>query len=87
MSQGMFFLSPQDFKIKIPSIVRDKIANQIQIKIDYELFEKNKVVFIVSVMLVFTVGVGYVYQYISMSPKDIVEITPEYVVMQLNLTS
>ena len=30
-------------------------------------------------MLVFTVGVGYVYQYISMSPKDIVEITPEYV--------
>jgi len=41
--------------------------------------KKNKVVFIVSVMLVFTVGVGYVYQYISMSPKDIVEITPEYV--------
>ena len=38
---GMFFVSPQDFKIKIPSIVRDKIANQIQIKIDYELFEKK----------------------------------------------
>ena len=38
---GMFFVSPQDFKIKIPSIVRDKIANQIQIKIDYELIEKK----------------------------------------------
>ena len=41
--------------------------------------KKNKVVFIVSAMLVFTVGVGYVYQYISMSPKDVVEITPKYV--------
>ena len=38
---GMFFVSPQDFKIKIPSIVRDKIAKQIQIKIDYELIEKK----------------------------------------------
>ena len=38
---GMFFASPQDFQIKIPSIVRDKIAKQIQINIDYELIEKK----------------------------------------------
>ena len=38
---GMFFVSPQDFQIKIPSIVRDKIAKQIQINIDYELIEKK----------------------------------------------
>ena len=43
------------------------------------LLKKNKVVFITSVMMVLTVGVVYVYQYISMSPKDVVEITPEYV--------
>ena len=38
---GMFFVSPQDFKIKIPSIVKDKIAKQIQININYELIEKK----------------------------------------------
>jgi hypothetical protein len=38
---GMFFVSPQDFQIKIPSIVRDKVAKQIQINIDYELIEKK----------------------------------------------
>ena len=43
------------------------------------LLKKNKVVFISSAMMVLTVGAGYVYQYISMSPKDVVEITPEYV--------
>jgi len=43
------------------------------------LLKKNKVVFIASAMLVLAVGTAYVYQYISMSPKDIVEITPEYV--------
>ena len=43
------------------------------------LLKKNKVVFIASAMMVLTVGTGYVYQYISMSPKDVVEITPEYV--------
>ena len=43
------------------------------------LLKKNKVVFISSAMMVLTVGTGYVYQYISMSPKDVVEITPEYV--------
>lgn len=32
-----------------------------------------------SAMMVLTVGAVYVYQYISMSPKDVVEITPEYV--------
>ena len=43
------------------------------------LLKKNKVVFVVFAMLVFAVGSGYVYQYISMSPKDVVETTPEYV--------
>ena len=43
------------------------------------LLKKNKVVFIASVMMVLVVGVVNVYQYISMSPKDVVEITPEYV--------
>jgi len=38
---GVFFVSPEDFDISIPSIVRDKIAKQIQINIDYELFEKK----------------------------------------------
>ena len=38
---GVFFVSPEDFDISIPSIVRDKIAKQIQIKIDYELIEKK----------------------------------------------
>ena len=38
---GSFFVSAKDFNIKIPSIVRDKIANQIQINIDYELIEKK----------------------------------------------
>lgn len=42
------------------------------------LLKKNKVVFIASVMMVLVVGVVNVYQYISMSPKDVVEITPEY---------
>ena len=43
------------------------------------LLKKNKVVFIASVMMVLAVGVVNVYQYISVSPKDVVEITPEYV--------
>jgi len=43
------------------------------------LLKKTKVVFIASVMMVLVVGVVNVYQYISMSPKDVVEITPEYV--------
>ena len=43
------------------------------------LLKKNKVVFIASVMMVLVVGVVNVYQYISMSPKDVVETTPEYV--------
>jgi len=34
-------VSPEDFDITIPSIVRDKIAKQIQINIDYELIEKK----------------------------------------------
>lgn len=38
---GSFFVNPDDFDIKIPSIVRDKIAKQIQISIDYELIEKK----------------------------------------------
>jgi len=43
------------------------------------LLKKNKVIFITSVMMVLVVGAVYVYQYISMSPKDVVETTPEYV--------
>ena len=36
-----FWVKPEDFDIKIPSIVRDKIAQQIQISIAYELIEKK----------------------------------------------
>ena len=36
-----FSLKPQDFNIKIPRIVRKKIANQINISINYELLQKN----------------------------------------------
>ena len=43
------------------------------------LLKNNKVVFMASAMMVLTVGAVYVYQYISMSPKDVVEITPEYI--------
>ncbi len=38
---GSFYVSPNDFGIKIPSIVREKIAQQIQISIAYELTEKK----------------------------------------------
>jgi len=36
-----FSVKPEDFDIKIPSIVRDKIAQQIQISIAYEFIEKK----------------------------------------------
>lgn len=36
-----FMVKPEDFYIKIPSIVQEKIANQIQISIKYELVEKK----------------------------------------------
>ena len=36
-----FLVKPEDFDISIPSIVRDKIAKQIQISIAYELIEKK----------------------------------------------
>ncbi len=36
-----FSVQPQDFDIKIPSIVRKKIAEHINIKLDYELAEKK----------------------------------------------
>ena len=36
-----FSVAPQDFKIKIPSIVRKKIAERINIGIHYELSEKK----------------------------------------------
>ncbi|AZJ34085.1 YceI family protein [Tenacibaculum singaporense] len=36
-----FSVKPQDFKIKIPSIVRNKIAKSVIITINYELFEKK----------------------------------------------
>lgn len=36
-----FWVKPEDFAIKIPAIVRDKIAQQIQISIVYELIEKK----------------------------------------------
>ena len=38
---GVFFVSPEDFDITIPFIVRDKIAKQIQINFDYELIQKK----------------------------------------------
>lgn len=36
-----FVLLPQDFNIKIPSIVRNKIANKINLFLKYELVEKK----------------------------------------------
>lgn len=36
-----FTVSPQDFDIEIPSIVRNKIASAIQLKLNYELVEKK----------------------------------------------
>ncbi len=36
-----FSVQPQDFDIKIPSIVRKKIAEHINISLDYELVEKK----------------------------------------------
>jgi len=36
-----FSVKPQDFDIKIPSIVRKKIADQINVSINYELVEKK----------------------------------------------
>ena len=39
--KGMFTVAPQEFNIKIPSIVRKKIADQIIVTIDYELSEKK----------------------------------------------
>ncbi len=38
---GVFSVHPKDYGIKIPSIVRDKIAKDIQISIEYELIEKK----------------------------------------------
>ena len=37
----MFSVTPQDFDIKIPSIVRKKIAKSINVTLDYELVEKK----------------------------------------------
>lgn len=39
--QATFMVSPEDFKIDIPNIVRKKIAESIQITLDYELVEKK----------------------------------------------
>lgn len=36
-----FSVKPQDFDIKIPSIVRKKIAKSINVTLDYELNEKK----------------------------------------------
>lgn len=38
---GNFSVSPNDFNIEIPSIIRKKIANKINIIINYELSEKK----------------------------------------------
>ena len=38
---GNFYVKPEDFDIKIPTIVQDKIAKEIQININYELVEKK----------------------------------------------
>jgi len=36
-----FSVRPEDFDINIPSLVRDKIAKEIQISLEYELIEKT----------------------------------------------
>ena len=36
-----FVVKPEDFNIEIPSIVKEKIANTIQINIKYELVKKK----------------------------------------------
>jgi hypothetical protein len=36
-----FSVHPEDFDIKIPSLVREKIAKEVQIKIKYEFIEKK----------------------------------------------
>jgi polyisoprenoid-binding protein YceI len=38
---AVFGVSPQDFDIKIPSIVRDKIAKSINLTLNYELVKKK----------------------------------------------
>ncbi|MCT4629072.1 YceI family protein [Winogradskyella sp.] len=38
---SVFGVSPQDFDIKIPSIVRDKIAKSINLTLNYELVKKK----------------------------------------------
>ncbi len=38
--EGSFNLNPSDFNIKIPSIVRKKISEQIQVILNYELVKK-----------------------------------------------
>ena len=38
---GEFMVSPNDFNIKIPSIVRNKIADKVKIILNYELSEKK----------------------------------------------
>ena len=42
------------------------------------LLKKNKLVFIFTVVALLAIGVGYGYQYMFMSPKKVVEITPEF---------
>ncbi|MFY0602656.1 MAG: YceI family protein [Flavobacteriaceae bacterium] len=39
--KATFAVKPQDFDIKIPSIVRKKIAESINLNLDYELIEKK----------------------------------------------
>lgn len=39
--QSSFIVTPQDFEISIPSIVRNKIAKEIEISIDYVFTEKK----------------------------------------------
>ena len=36
-----FMVKPEEFNIEMPSIVQEKIANQIQISIKYEFVEKK----------------------------------------------
>jgi polyisoprenoid-binding protein YceI len=38
---SQFSVNPKDFKIDIPSIVEEKIADKIEIKLDYQLHEKK----------------------------------------------
>jgi len=38
--KGNFIVSPQDFEIEIPKIVRNKIAKEVKVRVDFKLVKK-----------------------------------------------